>query len=83
MTHQELTSQILYILSEYTGVKVTEGTLLSDLPIDSLDHAELACKFEFKFGLRANNQDWFELWGSTTNTVLNLIEFIKAKYNAK
>lgn len=75
----ELREALMYILSEYTGVKVTENTLLVDLPIDSLDHAELACQFEFKYGIKAENQQWMDLWSEPTHTVADLIKFVKDK----
>lgn len=75
----ELREALMYILSEYTGVSVTENTLLGDLPIDSLDHAELDCQLEFKYGFNAENQQWMDLWREPTHTVADLIKFVKDK----
>lgn len=71
--------KVLHLLTEACSIPVTEDTILSYLPLDSLDQVEVECTLEHMFNFQAYTIQWVELWRDQRNTVNSLIRFINSK----
>lgn len=72
---QNLQEQILYILRNVTSIPFTLNTRFHDVPLDSMDFAELASIFEAKYDIKPTILQWDAFW-KADHTVADLARFI-------
>lgn len=68
--------KIIYIITDCVNTTVTESTKFADLPLDSMDCAEIATVMEFEFDFKLSQYTWNLFWKNKENTVADLINVI-------